>query len=231
METKQKHEAEVKEDILLASPSRKVLGENTNLSSTQKASPRKSVAAALAASLTSLTIETAPRVTIAHLNKVTAAAFSNGTNQRLKALNLQQKAALCSLVAIEKRNRATQASVSATPSKAQMGAPSIKTLYETYCLLCTRDSLLHPLSASEFREVIGSLESLSLVAPVDGKNGSFNVAQTPSKRGRRPGYASSSGLADERKVASCVGEKEMGQAVDGLGAGILHSILNGETLE
>ncbi|KAI1376390.1 cell division control protein Cdc6 [Hypoxylon crocopeplum] len=231
-ETKQKHEVEIQENILLATPSRKPLGENANLSSPSKRTPDRSPSAMLAESLKSLTVETAPRVSIAHLNKITAAAFSNGTNQRLKTLNLQQKAALCSLMALEKRNRASRSlSILATPSKSQTIAPSIKLLYETYCQLCTRESLLHPLSSSEFREVIGSLETLSLVSAVDGKTGSLAVLQTPSKRGRRSGFGSGVGLADEKRVASCVGEKELEQAVEGLGADILKSILSGEVLD
>ncbi|KAL7628567.1 AAA ATPase [Parahypoxylon ruwenzoriense] len=233
METKQKHEAEIKEKVLLATPSRKPLGENANLSSPpSKRSSDRSASAMLAVSLNSLTIESAPRVSIGHLNKITAAAFSNGTNQRLKTLNLQQKAALCSLTALEKRNRASLTSpVPSTPSKSQTIAPSVKLLYETYCLLCTRESVLHPLSSSEFREVVGSLEALSLVSAVDGKTGSLAVLQTPSKRGKKGGFGSGIGLGDEKRVASCVGEKELEQAVEGLGADILKSILSGEALD
>ncbi|RYP81328.1 hypothetical protein DL769_002057 [Monosporascus sp. CRB-8-3] len=232
METKQKHEAEVKEKILLATPSRKPLGENANLSSPLKGSREKSLPAMLAESLKSLTAENAPRVTIAHLNKITTAAFSNGTNQRLKTLNLQQKAALCSLIALERRSRASQAtSILATPTKSRSAAPSVKALYDTYSLLCTRDSVLHPLSSSEFREVVDSLETLSLISAVDGKTGSFALLQTPSKRGKRSIFATGVGLADEKKVASCVGEKELEQAIEGLGADILKSILSGEALD
>ncbi|KAI1078299.1 cell division control protein Cdc6 [Whalleya microplaca] len=229
METKQKHEAEIKEKILLSTPSRKPLGENANLSSPSKRLSDKTPSAMLAASLKTLTVENAPRVSISHLNKITAAAFSNGTNQRLKTLNLQQKAALCSLMALEKRNRASRtSSVLTTPSKSSHTiAPSVKSLYDTYCLLCTRDSVLHPLSSSEFREVVGSLETLSLVSAVDGKTGSLAMLQTPSKRGKRSGFS----LADEKKVASCVGEKELEQAVEGLGVDILRSILSGEALD
>ncbi|KAI0404803.1 P-loop containing nucleoside triphosphate hydrolase protein [Xylaria palmicola] len=232
METKQKHEAEIKETILLSTPSRRPLGEKANLSSPAKDTPAKDVSSMLANSLKSLTIENAPRVSIAHLNKITTATFSNGTSQRLKALNLQQKAALCSLTALEKRNRASRSTfVPQSPFKPQTSAPTVKSLYDTYCVLCTRDSVLHPLSGSEFREVIGSLETLSLVSEVDGKTGSLAVLQTPSKRAKRAGFAAGVGLADERKVASCVGEKELEQGIEGLGADILRSILSGEALD
>ncbi|KAI1336856.1 cell division control protein Cdc6 [Xylariaceae sp. FL0016] len=232
METKQKHEAEVKEQMLLATPSKKPLGENINFSSPSKKSSDKSISALLAASLSTLTIESAPRVSIGHLNKITTAVFSNGTNQRLKTLNLQQKAALCSLTALEKRNRASKASnILSTPSKSQSAAPTVKALYETYTLLCTRDSVLHPLSSSEFREVVGSLETLSLVSAVDGKTGSLAMLQTPSKRGKRSGFGVGVGIGDEKKVASCVGEGELAQAIEGLGVDILKSILSGEALD
>ncbi|KAI1828566.1 cell division control protein [Xylaria intraflava] len=222
METKQKHEADVKEQVIPSTPSRRPLRENSNLSSSSQEAPGKSLPSMLAISLKTLTMENAPRVSIAHLNKVTAAAFSNGTNQRLKALNLQQKAALCSLVALEKRNRASRISlISQSPLKSQTAAPTIKLLYETYCVLCTRDSVLHPLSGSEFREVVDSLETLSLVSEVDGKTGSFAMLQTPSKRAKWTGFGAGVGLMDERKVASCVGEKELEQAIGGLGEDII----------
>ncbi|KAK5663260.1 hypothetical protein OQA88_3687 [Cercophora sp. LCS_1] len=239
-ETRTKRENEIKEQILQMSPSRKVLGENRNLA-TPRAGP--SVSVSLAKALQSLTVETAPRVSIAHLNKVTAAAFSNGTAQRLKTLNLQQKAALCSLVAIEKRNRAAATAASSsfpvpcTPSsKAQITAPTVKSLFEAYCTLCTRDAVLHPLSASEFREVVGSLETLSLITQVDGKTGSFAVLQAPgsgSGRGRKKKdvFGNVGMASDEKRVASCVGEKDMEAAVEGMGAGILRSILSGEALD
>ncbi|KAM7211236.1 cell division control protein [Rhypophila decipiens] len=245
-ETRLKHENEVKEQLLQMSPSKKaVLGENRNLASssgptkTSGGGGGSSLSASLVRSLQSLTVENAPRVSIAHLNKVTAAAFSHGTNQRLKTLNLQQKAALCSLMAIEKRNRALAAekaaTMAATPSsKTQVvAAPTVKALYDIYSVLCTRDSVLHPLSSSEFREVIGSLETLSLISEADGKTGSFRVSQTPGgRKKRRDIFANVHGLGDEKRVASCVGEKEMETALEaGAGVGILMSILSGEALD
>jgi cell division control protein 6 len=139
-------------------------------------------------------------------------------------------------VAIERRSRAAKAptaSLPATPSKSQTAAPTIKTLFDTYALLCTRDSALHPLSSSEFREVIGSLEALSLITPVDGRTGTFAALQatTPSRKGRKPGAFGGAGTGDGRRVASCVGEREMETAVDGMGSDILRGILSGEALD
>ncbi|KAB5551351.1 putative cell division control protein [Coniochaeta sp. 2T2.1] len=232
-ETRMKCENEVKEQLLQMSPSRKVLGENSNLASPKKSSGTQNASTCLIRSLEALTVENAPRVSIGHLNKVTAAAFSNGNSQRLKTLNLQQKAALCALMALEKRNKAAKSStISSTPSsKSQITAPSVKMLFDTYCLLCKQDAVLHPLSSSEFREVVGSLETLSLVAPVDGKTGSFAVVpQTPSKRRGKKGFGPGA-LGDEKRIASCVGDKEIELAVEGLGADILRSILDGDALD
>ncbi|ROT37399.1 cell division control protein [Sodiomyces alkalinus F11] len=228
-EQREKHEMEAREKMLQMTPSRKPLGEAANKLSPSRGESHRSVAQMAAASLRQLAPETAPRASIAHLNKVTQAAFSNGTSQRLKALNLQQKAALCALVALEKRNRDTitrMATAPATPSKSRTLAPTVKMLYDTYSTLCTQDSVLHPLSSSEFREVVGSLETLGLVNPVDGKLGGL-IAQTPSKRRRNAVMIT----AEEKRLASCVGEKEMEQMTQGVGAGILQSILSGDALD
>ena len=211
------------------------LAENPNLSSPVTIpSPAKSprhTSSLVADSLAKLTVETAPRASIAHLNKVTAAAFSNGVSTRLKTLNLQQKAALCALVALERRKRAAAANVMATPSKMANAAPTIKQLYDTYCHLCSADSVLQPLTSTEFRDVVGSLETLSLVSGVDGRTGSFVMANTPTKRGRKVGFGGGVGSGDEKRVGSCVGEQEIERAVEGgVGAVILKSILSGESL-
>lgn len=244
-ETRLNEENDAKDQVLQMTPSRKVLGEMKNETSPGKKTGR-SVTAILSSSLRSLTVETAPRVSISHLNKVTSAAFSNGANQRLKTLNLQQKAALCALHALERRNReAFRSSTSGVPgksspstpsSKSNIAAPTIKTLFDTYALLCKRSDAvaLHPLSSSEFREVVGSLETLSLVAGVDGKNGSFVAGSQPGtpsgrKGGRKAAFVG--GTADDKRVASCVGDREINQAVDGLGADILRSILSGDALD
>lgn len=228
VETRSKHEEEARERMLQMTPSKKPLGENINRAAPGPGSSR-SMVQMMTSSLKALTAETAPRASIGHLNKITAAAFSNGTTQRLGTLNLQQKAALCALVAFEKRARsiARSASTPGTPSKSQTLAPTVKLLFDAYCQLCTRDSVLHPLSSSEFREVVGSLETLGLVNKVEGKNGSFVAVQTPSKRGRKGAVVS----GDERRIASSVGDKDMGSLAEGVGAGILTSILMGEALD
>jgi cell division control protein 6 len=210
------------------SPTKTPLADNINLSSPVKPSPLKLKAqqSALASSLSELTVTTAPRATIAHIAKITATVFSNGTSQRLRNLNLQQKAVLCSLAAIEKKKRASAAeTVFSTPSKSHNVAPTIKELFEAYTALCKRENILHPLTSTEFRDIVGSLETLSLVSAVEGKNGSLVAAGTPSRRGR--GQAFPGVVVEERRVASAVGEKELNEALAGPGAGILRGILEG----
>ena len=209
------------------SPSKAPLVENDNLAFPAMRSPSKpkDLSALIAASLGSLTIETAPRATITHMAKITAAVFSNGTRQRLRNLNLQQKAVLCSLSSIEKKKRATAAdTVLSTPSRSHTTSPTLKELFEAYTALCKRENTLHPLTSTEFRDIIASLESLSLISAVQGKAGSLDAgAATPSRRGR--GKAFPGVVVEERRVASVVAEKELADSLAGPGAAILRGIL------
>ncbi|KAK0610277.1 Origin recognition complex subunit 1 [Lasiodiplodia hormozganensis] len=218
----------------VATPSKTILIENMNLSSPARTPTKTSRHSAVASSLSKLRVETAPRATIAHMARVTAAVFSNGTTQRLKNLNLQQKAVLCALSALEKKLRDGAAMAPpSTPSRHQsaaVAAPTIKALYDAYASLCKRDNVLHPLTSTEFRDVVASLETLSLISALEGngKSGSFSVPSTPSKRGGRGGGGFSAGLVEEKRVSSSVGLKELSGALDGPGSGVLRGLLNGE---
>lgn len=211
-----------------SSPVRSPLGENPNLSSPLKPMPAASASQRLA----ELTAENAPRATLAHVVRVTSAAFGNGTSQRLKGLNLQQKAILCSLFALEQKKRLELADLPQTPSKSGRGAgtpsrsasasPTMRVLFEAYSSLCKRDNLLHALSNTEFRDVVGNLETLSLVASADGRSGSLALSCTPSKRGLFAGAVK----ADDKRMSACVGLQELEAAVEGIGSGILKRILS-----
>ncbi|OQO07385.1 hypothetical protein B0A48_07082 [Cryoendolithus antarcticus] len=218
----------------VVNPSKTPLMENINLSS--PVAPRSPAKSPLKPRSTAIyTLETAPRATIAHMAKVTSLAFSNGTTQRLSTLNLQQRAVLCALSALEARNRASQTDITAylsTPTKSNKSAPSTRQLFEAYTKLCTREKLLHPLSNIEFRVVVSGLETLSLVQNADGKNGSF-VSVTPSKTPGRKGKGGFGGMAmtgDERRVAGVVSQKELTAALDGPGGALLKEILEGDAL-
>ncbi|CAK4034487.1 Cell division control 6 [Lecanosticta acicola] len=208
------------------SPSKTPLMENINLSSPANSPPKRRAA---------YTLETAPKATIAHMAKVTAQVFSNGATQRLSGLNLQQKAVLCALAALEKRKRETQVerTMLCTPSKANSTAPSVKQLFEAYSGLCKRENLFHPLTNMEFRDVVSGLETLSLVSAVDGKNGSFAVPITPSRTpGRKPkGAFGGAAIGDERRVASAVGVKELSAVLTGPGGDLLREMLEADGLQ
>lgn len=222
-ETREKDEKALLEN----SPSKTPLMENINLSSPPTQSPSKA--------RTVYTVQTAPKATIAHMAKVTAQVFSNGATQRLSGLNLQQKAVLCALAALEKHKRETQMekTMFSTPSKSNSTAPSVKQLFEAYSGLCKRENLFHPLSSMEFRDVVSGLETLSLVSAVDGKNGSFAVPITPSRTpGRKPkGAFGGVAVGDERRVASAVAMKELGAVLSGPGGELLREMLEGGALQ
>lgn len=218
------------------------LTENPNLCSPtpaatpQKATPLKQTKLNLTSTLTHLTPTTAPRASIAHMAKITAQVFSNGTSQRLSHLNIQQKAVLCTLASYEKKKRDADAAspfapIFSTPSKRAeaSAAPSIKQLYETYTSLCKRENLLHPLTGGEFRDVVAGLETLSLVQAVEGKGASsfapITPSRTPGRRGKASGF--SAAVGDERRMGGCVGFKELRDSLQGPGSEILRDMLEG----
>lgn len=211
-ETKQKQQTDLQSLSNQYSPSKKPLGENPNLSS-----PSTPPVIAQAVSLASLTPSEAPRATIAHISRISAAALSNGTSQRLQTLNLHQKAALCVLISYQKSSHKATSSPFTTPSKIPTTAPSIRKLYETYHCLCRRENVLHPLTATEFVDVIGGLETLGLVG--EEKSGrSFAIRSTPTRKWK----------GEERKVVNFVDEKELEGCLERAGGGILRGLLNGD---
>ncbi|RKF80019.1 Cell division control protein 18 [Golovinomyces cichoracearum] len=220
-EVKLSHEKALDECSIPESPSKKPQKECINLMP-----PNSKAKNSLAESLSHLTVETAPRATISHINKITSSIFGYGTNQRLKTLNLQQKAALCALVALEKRKRESATSLVATPSRSKEIAPTVKELFDVYCTLCKRDRVLHPLSSIEFKDVICSLETLSLVRAFDGRGDSLSGISAATERVNK--FRNSARTYDENRLTSCIGMKEITQAVDGSGGGILQNILSGE---
>lgn len=219
-ETKQKRQRELDSQALQTSPFKNPLMENANLASPAPLGGKGTLP--LAASLSRLSPATAPRATIAHIARVSASAFGNGTSQRLQTLNLQQKAALCALISLEKKMKKTRTSASSsstasTPSSKSAGAaaPTVRKLHESYSALCRRDHTLQPLSGTEFADVVGSLETMGLVG-ADGKGKGGLGLGTPRK---------GMGKGDERRVVSFVGEKEVEGCLEGVAGGILKGLL------
>lgn len=213
IETKQKHQSDLAAKALPSSPSRTPLSENPNLSS-----PNRNPLS-LAASLATLTPLTAPRATIAHVSRVAAAALSNGISERLQKLNLQQKAALCALVYHQKTSRKGSSSILATPSKSSY-APSIRKLYETYCTLCKREDALHPISNTEFVDILGGLETLGLLGEENLGRGVSGKEITPTRKGKNVG--------EEKRLVSFVDEREVTDCLGGVSGSILRGLLGSE---
>ena len=100
---------------------RSPLGENTNLVSPPSSQPSPPPSSTLE-TFTSLT---APRATIAHVAKVISATMGNGPSERLKTLNLQQKAALCALLSLQQKSAPATATTPACKrdGRGYLGSP------------------------------------------------------------------------------------------------------------
>ena len=213
IETKQKHQSDLAAKALQISPSKMPLNENPNLSSPKRTS------LTLAASLAKSTHLTAPRATVAHISRASAAALGNGISQRLQKLNLQQKAVLCTLIYHHKDFKDVAKSIFATPSKSSH-APSSRKLYETYCTLCKRNDALHPLSNTEFADILGGLETLGLLGEENCSRGLSGKERTQNRKGKHGGA--------EKKFVSFVDEGEVTACLEGVSGGILRGLLGSE---
>lgn len=201
-----------------------VLAENKNLSSSTKGTsvPKPTT-------MSSYTAVTAPRASIAHIARITTSAFGQGTVQRLKGLNLQQKAAICALIALERNRRVME--VPSTPSKSRSSAPTVKQAFDTYCTLCRNDNILHPLTSTEFKDVLGNLETMGLVGEYQGRGrggtlgGGSDVRRTPSKSGNIMSTPHKG--MDEQGLVCYVSQPEIEGQIAGPGEGILRRLLRG----
>lgn len=250
-ETRDKLSLSTPDSTPSSTPSKTPLAENINFSSpshirSPTKSPRKVADTPRKPKtdpLAHLTADTAPRATIAHIARLTSSIFNTGATQRLQGLNLQQKAVLCALVGCEERNRRAAADSAMdlphTPSRKGRGkagesaAPTIKALFDIYAKACKKENSLHPLTATEFGDVVNSLETLSLISAMDGKSGSFQVvaAGTPSRKGRG-GFGTPSGRKgqEEKRMASAVGMGDVRTMLEGtkVGKGILEGMIEGD---
>lgn len=221
-ETRQKLEKQAVE-----SADSSILAENKNLSSPVKTGP-----APRPTTLTSYTASTAPRASIAHVARITTSAFGQGTVQRLKNLNLQQKAAICALIALERKRREME--VPSTPSKSRSSAPTVKQAFDTYCTLCRNDNILHPLTSTEFKDVLSNLETMGLVGEYQGRGrggtlaGGSDIRRTPSKSGNVTSTPHKG--MDEQGLVCFVSQSEIEGQIAGPGEGILRRLLRGEGL-
>jgi cell division control protein 6 len=95
------------------------------------------------------------------------------------------------------------------------------------------DNVLHPLTATEFKDVVGSLETLGLVGEFQGRGrggtiaGGSGIMRTPTKSGSSSTPFKGS---DEKGLACFATEKEIVDQISGPGEGILKAMLAGECL-
>lgn len=208
------------------SPSKTILIENKNLSSPARTPSSKP------SSTSTYTAITAPRASIAHVARITSSAFGQGTVQRLQNLNLQQKAAICALIALDRKRR--EGNIPSTPSKTRALAPTVKQIFDTYCALCRNDNILHPLTATEFKDVLSNLETMGLVGEFQGRGrggtvaGGSDLRRTPSRSGSAPSTPVK-GL-DEQGLVCFVSQREIETQITGPGEGILRRLLSGQGL-
>lgn len=207
-------------------PPKTILVENNNLSSP---APSFSSKQSLTPTYTAIT---APRASIGHVARITSSAFGQGTVQRLQGLNLQQKAAICALIALDRKRRSTE--VLNTPTKIRNSAPTIKQIFDTYCALCRNDNILHPLTPTEFKDVLSNLETLGLVGEFQAKGRGGSVAggsdprRTPSRSAS--GSSTPSKGLDEQGLVCFVSQSEIEGQISGPGEGILRRLLLGQGL-
>lgn len=178
--------------------------------------------------MASYTVFTAPRASIAHVARITSSAFGQGTLQRLQNLNLQQKAAICALIALDRKRRDVE--MPSTPSKMRNQPPTVKQVFDAYCTLCRNDNILHPLTATEFKDVLSNLETMGLVGEFQGRSrGSTLVggSRTPSKSS---GPSTPVKGLDEKRLVCFVSQKEVESQISGPGENILRRLLVGEGL-
>ncbi|PLB36646.1 AAA family ATPase CDC6 [Aspergillus candidus] len=211
-----------KQNATSDAPSNSILVENNNLSCPAKSKQNPT---------SKYTNITAPRASIAHVARITSSAFGQGTIQRLQGLNLQQKAAICALIALDRKRR--EGEFPSTPSKSKNAPPTVKQVFDTYCTLCRKDNILHPLTATEFKDVLSNLETLGLVGEYQGRgrggtvSGGSDLRRTPSKSG---GPLTPSKALDEQGLVCFVSQREIEGQIAGAGEGILRRLLLGQGL-
>ncbi|KAJ5761293.1 hypothetical protein N7520_008449 [Penicillium odoratum] len=140
--------------------------------------------------------------------------------QKLKSLNLQQKAAICSLIALERKPR--ECDIPSTPSKSRSGAPTVKQAFDTYCTLCRNENILHPLTSTEFKDVLGNLETMGLVGDYQGRGRGGTLGGGARMFVRHP---LNLGVSCRLRIRS-----EIEGQIAGPGEGILRRLLRGEGL-
>lgn len=156
--------------------------------------------------LTVLTLETAPRATISHVAKVCSTAFGGTMAQRIKVLNVQQKAVLCVLVVGERQSTTKL---------------TVMRLFDRYTQICGRDKVLTQLTFADFLDVVSALESNGVVSitGVCGRKGLGSAVgrmRTSKGGGGASASRSANGVRDDysqRRITANVHQLDLMSAV------------------
>lgn len=121
-----------------------------------------------------LTLDSAPKVLISHVAKVCSATFGYDSLAKIRSLNLLQKAVLCCLFNLDKRNLSSK-------------SLTVNQLYDYYCTHTAHviDNLLGRLKKGEFLEIVGALEASSTVT-LSSTNRSFTAHIDSGNKSIRP---------------------------------------------
>lgn len=124
--------------------------------------------------ISTLTLDSAPKVLISHVAKVCSSTFGYDSLAKIRNLNLLQKAVLCCLFNLDKKN----------PSSKTL---TVNELYDYYCSHTAQviDNLLGRLKKGEFLEIIGALEASSTIS-LSSTNRSFTAHIDSGNKSIRP---------------------------------------------
>ncbi|RDW25298.1 P-loop containing nucleoside triphosphate hydrolase protein [Yarrowia lipolytica] len=155
-----------------------------------------------------------PVVSIATMARVCSQVFGGNNSQRIKMLNLQQKAVLCTVASAEK-----QLSIEAITSGVDVPL-TIQRLFDHYTSSCKKHRMLSPLPFNEFLDVCSALESYSVIN-ITGICGKKNLGINGKGRASKGGTGASKGevygIRDDyvqRKVTLNVQRMDIASAIE-----------------
>ncbi|KAG5368992.1 Cell division control protein 18 [Yarrowia sp. E02] len=155
-----------------------------------------------------------PVVSIATMARVCSQVFGGNNSQRIKMLNLQQKAVLCTVASAEK-----QLSIEAITSGVDVPL-TIQRLFDHYTSSCKKHRMISPLPFNEFLDVCSALESYSVIN-ITGICGKKNLGINGKGRASKGGTGASKGevygIRDDyvqRKVTLNVQKMDIASAIE-----------------
>ncbi|KAJ1773834.1 AAA ATPase [Coemansia sp. RSA 1813] len=142
------------------------------------------------------------KVSIMHIAKVLTSINGSPIAQKLEALNFQQKLVLCAYASLA---RADTPVTSKRPAAAG-NVIAVASLYSEYVSICSRLSMLAPVTRTEFLDLVAMMETQGV------------VTIEASKAGRRCGVrrriVATAGAADDRAVRLAVDDADIRRTLE-----------------